>query len=158
MTFKTLYELYATDLKEHARESTYRTHLSLVRRHVLPFWEKLRLDQIAPADVRRWQGEIKKHGLAPHTQYVANCYLSTIFNFAVRYYNLPSNPCRTVSPDWQTRAQPDILDAGRISEIFTNCHRSYYARCLPGPFLHRYALRGSCWPCRSRTLTQKRSL
>lgn len=96
MTFKTLYELYATDLKEHARESTYRTHLSLVRRHVLPFWEKLRLDQITPADVRRWQGEIKKHGLAPHTQYVANCYLSTIFNFAVRYYNLPSNPCRTV--------------------------------------------------------------
>lgn len=96
MTFQTLYELYAADLATHAKESTCRSRLSLIRNHLLPFWKDYQLNEITPADVRNWQGEIKKKGLSEHTQYVANNYLSTMFNFAVRFYNLPANPCRAV--------------------------------------------------------------
>ena len=96
MTFQALYELYAADLAAHAKESTCRSRLSLIRNHILPFWKDYRLDEITPADVRAWQGEIKKTDLSEHTQYTATNYLSTVFNFAVRYYNLPANPCRAV--------------------------------------------------------------
>ena len=85
MTFQALYELYAADLAAHAKESTCRSRLSLIRNHILPFWKDYRLDEITPADVRAWQGEIKKTDLSEHTQYTANNYLSTVFNFAVRW-------------------------------------------------------------------------
>lgn len=96
MTFQTLYSLYAEDLKAHAKESTCRSQLCLIRNHILPLWGNRKLNEITPADVRSWQVEMKKSTLSEYTQYVANCYLSTMFNFAMRYYNLPANPCRMV--------------------------------------------------------------
>jgi integrase len=96
MSFQSLYDLYAEDLSAHTRESTYRTRICLIKKHILPFWKDKKLNEITPADVRSWQGEIKKTALSEHTQYAANNYLSTMFNFAVKYYGLPSNPCRFV--------------------------------------------------------------
>ena len=96
MSFQSLYDLYAEDLDTHTRESTYRTRTCLIKKHILPFWRDKKLNEITPADVRSWQGEIKKTALSEHTQYAANNYLSTMFNFAVKYYGLPSNPCRFV--------------------------------------------------------------
>ena len=96
MTFQTLYDLYAEDLKAHAKESTCRSRLSMIRNHILPFWKYRKLCEIAPADVRSWQGELKASGLGEYSQYMVNCHLSSVFNFAMRYYNLSSNPCRMV--------------------------------------------------------------
>lgn len=96
MTFQTLYELYAADLENHAKESTRRSRLSTIKNHLLPFWKDKKLTEITPADIRSWQNEIKKSSLGEHSQYVANNYLATMLNFAVRYYGLPNNPCRFV--------------------------------------------------------------
>lgn len=96
MTFQTLYDLYSEDLKARAKESTCRSQLSLIRNHILPYWGKRKINDITAADVRKWQTELQKTALAPYTQYIVNCYLSSIFNFAMRFYNLPSNPCRMV--------------------------------------------------------------
>ena len=96
MTFQTLYDLYAADLKAHAKESTCRSRLSMIRNHILPFWKDRKLCEITPADVRSWQGELKASALGEYSQYMVNCHLSAMFNFAMRYYNLNSNPCRLV--------------------------------------------------------------
>ena len=96
MTFQVLYDLYAADLKAHARESTCRTRLCSIRNHVLPYLKEKKINEISPADIRTWQWEIKKTDLSEHTQYMINNYLSSMFNFAVQYYNLPANPCRKV--------------------------------------------------------------
>ena len=96
MTFQTLYELYAADLETRARESTCRSRLSLIRRHILPYWKDKKLNECSAADVRAWQGEIKRTDLEESTQYMVHCHLSSMFNFAVRFYHLPSNPCRLV--------------------------------------------------------------
>ena len=96
MTFQTLYDLYSEDLKMRAKESTCRSQLSLIRNHILPYWGKRKINDITAADVRKWQTEMQQTALAPYTQYIVNCYLSSIFNFAMRFYNLPSNPCRMV--------------------------------------------------------------
>lgn len=96
MTVQALYDLYKADLAIHVRQSTYRTRISMMERHILPFWKDKKLNEISPADVRNWQSEIKKTDLGEHTQYAANCYLSGLFNFAMKYYKLPSNPCRMV--------------------------------------------------------------
>lgn len=96
MTFQTLYELYIEDLKAHAKESTYRSQRNLISKHVLPFFKDRKINEITPADVRKWQTDIKQSTLGEYSQYSANCRLSSVFNFAMRYYNLPSNPCQMV--------------------------------------------------------------
>lgn len=96
MTFQALYDLYAEDLKTHAKESTSRSQLNLIEKHVLPYWKNKRINEITPADVRKWQIELKSGTLGEYSQYMANCRLSSVFNFAMRYYNLRANPCRMV--------------------------------------------------------------
>ncbi len=96
MTFQTLYNLYIDDLKAHAKESTYRSQSNLISNHIAPFFENRKINEITPADIRKWQTDIKKSTLGEYSQYAANCRLSSIFNFAMRYYNLPANPCQMV--------------------------------------------------------------
>lgn len=96
MTFGALYELYAADLAAHTKESTRRNRVSLIERHILPFWKDRRLNEITPADVRSWQTEMMNKGLALSTLRTVNVHLSTIFNFACKYYRLPSNPCSKI--------------------------------------------------------------
>ena len=59
----------------------------------LPFFGKLRLDQITPAHIRKWQNELIEQGFKETYLRSLSTSLSTIFNFAVRYYNLKENPC-----------------------------------------------------------------
>lgn len=96
MTFGALYELYAADLAAHTKESTRRNKTFMIERHILPFWKDRRLNEIIPADVRNWQTEMMSKRLADSTLKLANMCLSTVFNFACRYYGLPANPCHKV--------------------------------------------------------------
>ncbi len=96
MTFGSLCDLYFEDLKTHTKESTSRTKTLQIKKWILPFWKDKRVNEATAADVRAWQGTIKNSGLAESTMSIINGDLSSIFNFAMRYYNLPSNPCRNV--------------------------------------------------------------
>lgn len=99
MTFESLFELYKEDAKPRLKATTYKSKISLITRHVLPYFKDKKIMDIKPIDVRRWQDELKKtkkiqtgEPLAPGTIRELEERLCAIFNFAVKYYNLPSNP------------------------------------------------------------------
>ena len=92
MTFKSLAELYEEDLKARTKPSTYKSQHSSIKLHILPYFGNRPINTITPADVRKWQNELKSTGLSPSTIVLKETYLSAIFNFAVRCYGLPSNP------------------------------------------------------------------
>ena len=96
MTFQTLYKLYEADLMTHTKRSTYQSILCIIKKHILPYWKDKKLNEITAADVRTWQGEIVRTDLSDHYKYAINHALSLVFNFAVRYYRLPANPCNQV--------------------------------------------------------------
>lgn len=48
---------------------------------------------IKAADIRKWQNQLMKEGYAPTYLKTINNQLSAIFNYAVKYYDLPKNPC-----------------------------------------------------------------
>ena len=96
MTFQTLYKLYEADLMTHTKRSTYQSILCIIKKHILPYWKDKKLNEITAADVRTWQGEIVRTDLSDHYKYAINHTLSLVFNFAVRYYRLPANPCNQV--------------------------------------------------------------
>ena len=93
MSFGNFYEIYKNDMKQRLRENTQRTKEYVIELKILPFFKNLKMSDITPAHVRSWQTQIIQQGYSDTYQKMVNNQLSAIFNYAVRYYNLQSNPC-----------------------------------------------------------------
>lgn len=94
MTFQALYDLYVEDISHRLKDSTVTNKKYLYRKHILPYFKDQPINQIGPADVRKWQNEILKLGKKETYQRQLNNQLKAILNFAVKYYKLPENPCK----------------------------------------------------------------
>ena len=73
--------------------STMRTKKYIVELKILPYFGDKRVNDITAADIRQWQNELIKMGYSPTYLKTINNQLSAIFTYAVRYYDLKSNPC-----------------------------------------------------------------
>lgn len=93
MTFQSFWELYRNDMSQRLRENTVRSKDYIVELKILPYFGEKKIADITAADIRHWQNSIMKHGYAPTYLKTINNQLSAIFNYAVKYYDLPRNPC-----------------------------------------------------------------
>jgi integrase len=94
MTFQSFWELYRDDQKERLRENTMRTKDYIVELKILPYFGAKKMVDITPADIRRWQNSLMKGDkFSPTYLKTINNQLNAIFNYAVKYYSLPRNPC-----------------------------------------------------------------
>ena len=73
------------------RFSTARNYRHLVRRHLLPFFERIRLSEVGPADVQMFLAEKSKR-FAPKSVLSLRSLLSKIFGTAQRWGYLQANP------------------------------------------------------------------
>lgn len=92
-TFSAMYDEYMKDCKARLRESTCATKAGHFEHAILPFFGKMKLADITPVHVRRWQNDIIKR-YKPTTQKQIHGLLSALFNFAMRFYRLKENPAR----------------------------------------------------------------
>ena len=93
MKFEEFWKMYCADMETRLREHTMRTKKYIVEWKILPYFGKKRVNDITAADIRQWQNELIKKGYSPTYLKTINNQLSAIFNYAVRYYDLKSNPC-----------------------------------------------------------------
>lgn len=93
MTFQSFWELYRDDMSQRLRENTVRTKDYIVELKVLPYFGEKQIVDITAADIRRWQNSLMKEGYSQTYLKTINNQLSAIFNYAVKYYDLPRNPC-----------------------------------------------------------------
>lgn len=100
MSFQVLTKLYLEDSRNRIRTGTRSTRKHIIDRWLLPFFGKLPINQITPITVRKWQNEmiskINPRTGDPYSETylrTINSVLSLILNYAVQFYNLPSNPC-----------------------------------------------------------------
>lgn len=92
MKFADFVIIYMDDMKNRLREHTLINRRYMIENKLLPYFGERRMNEITVADVRTWQNQLIQQGYAQtYLRTVNNC-LSTIFNFAVRYYDLPGNP------------------------------------------------------------------
>ena len=102
MTFSAFWELYQNDLREKIRENTWTTKVSVVEHKILPYFRDKKMSEIRPADILAWHNEMMsfrdEKGRAFSKTYLKTIHnqLSAIFNHAVRYYDLKSNPAAKV--------------------------------------------------------------
>ena len=100
MPFSELAELYLEDKKNHAKVTTYVSIRNRVNNWLVPAFKDRPVNQITAAEIRNWQGTLKqaktRNGNPLSTGYmqVIVMELSGIFNYGVRYYKLPANPCK----------------------------------------------------------------
>ena len=102
MKFSSLADLYLEDRRTHCKMSTYTSKAAIIRSWILPYFSSRPVNEISAADIRKWHGALKgekgKTGgtLAPGYLKIIATELSCVFNYAVRFHGLPSNPCRIV--------------------------------------------------------------
>lgn len=100
MLFKTLSDLYLEDKREHNKRITYETKKNRLEKWILPYFDQKPVDTITAADIRKWQADLKaaknanNEPLSPGYMQNIVVELSSVFNFAVRFYGLTVNPCR----------------------------------------------------------------
>ena len=98
MTFEAFVEIYITDKKKRLRENTWSVKEHIIRTKILPYFKEKRLSEIKPRDVIAWQNELLAYRDEKHKPYsqsylkTLHNQLSAIFNHAVRFYDLRSNP------------------------------------------------------------------
>ena len=93
MKFEEFIKLYLEDMKPRLKESTMLMKEQLIEQKIVPYFGKKSVNKITPADIRKWQNELMSKGYAPTYLRTINNQITAIFNYAVKYYDLKSNPC-----------------------------------------------------------------
>jgi len=102
MTFEAFVEIYTKDMKSRLKNYTWQTKQNIIEKKLIPYFGKKKMGEIRPADVIQWQNEMmgctSKNGQKYADTYLRTLHnqLSTIFNHAVKYYELKSNPASKV--------------------------------------------------------------
>ena len=98
MKFESFVEIYISDIKQRVRESTFMTKENIIRKKIVPFFKNKKMNAITAKDVIQWQNGLiiyrdeNEKGYSPVYLKTIHNQLSAIFNHAVKYYDLKSNP------------------------------------------------------------------
>ena len=58
MTFGEFWKLYTEDVKNYVKLNTWLTKEHIVETKILPYFRNLKMNEITPGDVRKWQNEM----------------------------------------------------------------------------------------------------
>ena len=93
MKFGKMVDLYLKDMEKRVRQSTFMTKQYVINDKILPYFKNMEIKDITPADIRKWQDDLMSRGYADTYLRTIQEQIAAVFNYAVRYYNLPKNPC-----------------------------------------------------------------
>ena len=102
MTFDNFIDVYYEDRKPRIKISTFITKHNIIEKNIRPYFKDLKMCDISPQDVIKWQNELLNKRMPNGKKYdhttlkTIHAQLSAIFNHAVRYYKLSSNPANIV--------------------------------------------------------------
>lgn len=106
MTFQSLYEYYIADCEVRMKPITVMNKESVFKTAILPYFGKLKVSDITPANVRQWQTALIKTGnYRATTLRKFHKTLSTIFNYAIKVYGLKTNPCKIAGSMGNTKSK-----------------------------------------------------
>lgn len=104
MTFEEFVQAYTRDMKPKLKHNTWLTKEHILRTKLLPYFKDKKMRDIRPKDIIQWQNEQisyrdeKGKPYAPTYLKTLQSELSALFNHAVRFYELKSNPVVKAGP------------------------------------------------------------
>ena len=92
MKFKNFVDLYFEDMETRLRASTVTRKHYLIDLKILPYFGEKPINEISVSDIRTWQNMMIKGDYSQTYLRAMNNEIKAIFNYAVKYYDLPHNP------------------------------------------------------------------
>ena len=137
MTFGAFVELYKTDLKDRLKLNTWIMKESVIDQKILPFFKDKKMNDIRPSDIIAWQNTMMtfkdENGKAYSSTYLKTIHnqLSAIFNHAVKFYELKSNPAAKVGNMGKEKSREMLFwtkaEYVKFSEAIMDKPISFYA-------------------------------
>lgn len=135
--FSAFVEIYCREQKPRLKESTWQTKENIIQQKILPYFENYKIDEITTKDVRAWQNEMLAYRNEENKPYSSSYLktlhnqLSAIFNYAVRFYDLRSNPAAKAG-NMGSEERKEMLfwtkeEYQKFSEVMMDKPISYYA-------------------------------
>lgn len=137
MTFASFVEIYKRDLQERLKLNTWVMKTSVIDQKILPYFKDKKMSAIKPSDIIAWQNVMMAwrdesgKGYSPTYLKTIHNQCSAIFNHAVRYYELKSNPAAKAGNMGKEKTKemlfwtkPEYLN---FSEAMMDKPISYYA-------------------------------
>ena len=104
MTLNDFWEIYKADMEKRLRKTTMKQKEYVMKDKVLPYFGNTPINAITAPMIRKWQGEMIDKGFKPTYLKTINNQLSSILNYAVRFYELRSNPCHKAGSMGKSKA------------------------------------------------------
>lgn len=137
MTFEDFFKLYSEDMQLRLKRNTWLTKEHIVRTKILPYFKKLKMNEISVSDIIKWQNELiayrDENGVGYSMTYRKTMHnqLSCIFNHACKFYNLRNNPARQAGCMGREEAKEMLFwtteEYKKFSEAIIDKPMSYYA-------------------------------
>lgn len=137
MGFGMFVDIYMADLKPQIKASTFATKENIINTHIRPYFENKSLSDVTSTDVLQWQNELlgirDDNGKGYSQTYLRTIQnqLNAIFNHAVKYYDLPKNPCIVNKKMGKAKASEMLFwtkeEYLQFSEVMKDKPISYYA-------------------------------
>lgn len=111
MTFSEFVAAYTRDMQPKLKHNTWLTKEHIIRTKLLPYFKDKKMRDIKPKDIIQWQNkqisyrDEKGKPYAPTYLKTLQSELSALFNHAVRFYELKSNPVIKAGPLGKGRAE-----------------------------------------------------
>lgn len=121
MKFKDFIELYYEDMGTRLRENTMKNKKYIIELKIIPYFGNKRVSDIKATDIRKWQNELIKKGYSQTYLKTVNNQLCAIFNYAVKYYDLSSNPCAKAGSIGKSKAEEMNFWTKDEFEQFIDC-------------------------------------
>lgn len=109
--FSSLVENYMEDMSHRLKPTTMENKRFIIEKKILPYFGHQKICNIDTIKIRKWQNELltyRGEDGKPFSQTylkTVNNQLSTLMNYAVAHYQLPSNPCRTAGSMGKSKAE-----------------------------------------------------
>ena len=137
MTFGEFVQAYTRDMKPKLKHNTWLTKEHILRTKLLPYFENKKMCDIRAKDIIQWQNDQisyrdeKGKPYAPTYLKTLQSELNALFNHAVRFYELKSNPVVKAGPLGKGKAEEMLFwtkeEYLKFADVMMDKPLSYYA-------------------------------
>ena len=137
MELESFCKLYEEDVRPRLKKSTWLKKENIIKSKILPYLGKRKVSEITAKDVLDWHNELRKltsrkgKPLSPTYLKTIHGQLSTIFNHAIKFYDLSMNPARKAGTIGSEESKEMLFwtkaEYKQFSEEMMDKPLSYYA-------------------------------
>lgn len=145
MTFSEFFTVYEKDVRPKLKENTWWSKEHIIRTKIIPYFGNTKMVDVTVRDIIKWQNMMREYRDSEGKPYSptylksVQAQLSCLFNHAVRFYELPSNPVHRAGALGAEEADEMLFwtkeESLRFIPTMANKPYSYYAFELLYPYL-----------------------